>query len=215
MASETSSWRAMQVWLGVGLVALAVAGCATRGYDRTTRIADNMAKQTAGMQAAKPQVDAMLASLDSLVRAEGDMKPAFKKFSDTLDETEKAAARARKGAESIREQEAEYMAAWEQEAAAITNPEVKAATQARQAEVKRTLGELSAAGKKAGDAYQPFISDMKDIRTYLSNDLTQGGVKRLEPTLQKARQGGAGLQKALDDFNQVSQRVQTALRPAR
>ena len=215
MASETSSWRATQVWLGVGLVALAVAGCATRGYDKTTRIADNMAKQTEGMQAAKPQVDAMLASLDSLVRAEGNMKPAFKKFSDTLDETEKAAARARKGAESIREQEAEYMAAWQQEAATITNPDVKAATQARQEEVKRTLGELSAAGRKAGDAYQPFISEMKDIRTYLSNDLTQGGVKRLEPTIQKARQGGAGLQKALDDFNQVSQRVQTALRPAR
>ena len=107
------------------------------------------------------------------------------------------------------------MAAWQQEAAAITNPEVKAATQARQAEVKRTLGELSGAGKKTGDAYQPFISDMKDIKTYLSNDLTQGGVKRLEPTIQKARQGGAELQKTLDDFNQVSQRVQTALRPAR
>jgi hypothetical protein len=40
---------------------------------------------------------------------------------------------------------------------------VKAATQARQAEVKRTLGEDSAAGKTAGDAYQPFVSDMKDI----------------------------------------------------
>jgi hypothetical protein len=144
------------------------------------------------------------------------MKPAFKRFSDTLDDTEQAAARARKSAESIREQEAEYMAAWQQEAATITSPEVKAATQARQAEVKSTLGELSAAGKRADDAYQPFIiSDMKDIRTYLSNDLTQAGVKRLEPTIQMARQAGAGVQKALDDFNQVSQRVQMALRPAR
>jgi hypothetical protein len=107
------------------------------------------------------------------------------------------------------------MAAWQQEAATTTSPEVKAPTQARQAEVKSTLGEFSAAGKRAGDAYQPFISDMKGIRTYLSNDLTQAGVKRLEPTIQKARHAGAGLQKALDDFNQVSQRVQTALRPAR
>ena len=215
MASETRSWRSTWVWLGVGLVALAVAGCATRGYDRTTNMADSMAKQTAGMQAAKPQVDEMLASLDSLVRAEGDMKPAFKKFSDTIGDTEKVAGQARKSAQSIRDQEAEYFAAWQQEAAAITNPELKAATQARQAEVKNTLGELSAAGKKAGDAYDPFIKDMKDIRTYLSNDLTQGGVKRIEPTIQKARQNGTALQKALDDFNQVSQRVQTALRPAR
>jgi chromosome segregation ATPase len=215
MALDVCSWRATRVWLGVGVVALAVVGCATHGFDRTTNIAEKMAKQTSGMQAAKPQVDEMLASLESLVTAQGDMKPAFKKFSDTLDDTEKMAARARKAGESIREQEAEYLAAWQQEAAAITNPELKAATQARQAEVKNTLDALSAAGKKASDAYQPFISDMKDIRTYLSNDLTQAGVKRIEPTIQKARQAGAGLQKALDDFNQVSQRVQTALRPAR
>ena len=215
MASRTDTWSATRVWLGVGLVALAAAGCATRGYDRTTNIADSMAKQTTGMQAAKPQVDAMLASLESLVRAQGDMKPAFKTFSDMIDDTEKTAAQARKSAQSIREQEAEYFAAWQQEAAAITNPEIKAATQARQAEVKSTLTDLSAAGKTAGDAYGPFIRDMKDIRTYLSNDLTQGGVKRIEPAIQKARQNGTVLQKALDDFNQVSQRVQTALRPAR
>ena len=54
---------------------------------------------------------------------------------------------------------------------------------------------------------------MKDIRTYLSNDLTPGGVKRLEPTIEKARRDGAALQKALDDFNQASQRVQATLRP--
>jgi hypothetical protein len=71
MASGMCSWRATQVGLGVGLVALAVTGCATRGFDRTTQIADSMAKQTAEMQAAKPQVDAMLASLDSLVRGRG------------------------------------------------------------------------------------------------------------------------------------------------
>ena len=54
---------------------------------------------------------------------------------------------------------------------------------------------------------------MKDIRTYLSNDLTAPGVKRLEPTIEKARRDGAALQKALDDFNQASQRVQATLRP--
>ncbi len=143
-------WRCdPQVGLGVGLVALAVSGCATRGFDRTTQIADSMAKQTAGMQAAKPQVDAMLVLLDSLVRAEGDMTPAFKRFSDTLDEHRR---RQQPGpGRALRrfgEQEAEYMAAWQQEAAAITSPEVKAATQARQAEVKSTLANPRPPGRR-------------------------------------------------------------------
>ena len=114
--------------------------CARTGFDRSASIADTMAKQMTGLQEAKPQVDVMLASLEGLTRAEGDMRPAFKKFSETLDETEKAAARARKSRQTIREKEAEYFAEWQRQAAEITNPQIKAATQARQAEVKANLG---------------------------------------------------------------------------
>ena len=209
---ERSRWTSHAA-VALGLVALVATGCARTGFDRSANIADTMSKQVTGLQEAKPQVDAMLASLEGLTRAEGDMRPAFKKFSETLGDTEKAAARARKSSQTLREKEAEYFAEWQRQAAEITNPQIKAATQARQAEVKGNLESLSQTGRTAGEAYEPFISNMKDIRTYLSNDLTPGGVKRLEPTIEKARRDGAALQKALDDFNQASQRVQTTLRP--
>ena len=209
---ERSRWTSHAA-VALGLVALVATGCARTGFDRSANIADTMSKQVTGLQEAKPQVDAMLASLEGLTRAEGDMRPAFKKFSETLGDTEKAAARARKSSQTIREKEAEYFAEWQRQAAEITNPQIKAATQARQAEVKGNLESLSQTGRTAGEAYEPFISNMKDIRTYLSNDLTPGGVKRLEPTIEKARRDGAALQKALDDFNQASQRVQATLRP--
>ena len=207
-----SQW-ALPVSVGFGLVALAVAGCATTGFDRSTSIAETMSKQAQGIQQAKPQVDTMLASLEGLTRAQADMRPAFKNFGDTLNDTEKVAAGARKSQQTIREKEAEYFAEWQREAAAITNPQIKAATQARQAEVKQTLANLSQTGRTVGEAYDPFISNMKDIRTYLSNDLTPGGVKRLEPTIEKARRDGVALQKALDDFNRASERVQATLKP--
>ena len=207
-----SQWVA-HVAIGLGLVAFVAAGCATTGFDRSANIAETMAKQVEGVRPAKPQVDAMLASLEGLTRAQGDMRPAFKQFSQTLDDTEKTAAGARKSQATIREKEAEYFAEWQRQAAEITNPQIKAATQARQAEVKSTLASLSQTGKAAGEAYDPFISNMKDIRTYLSNDLTPAGVKRLEPTIEKARRDGAALQKALDEFNRASERVQATLKP--
>jgi hypothetical protein len=172
-----------------------------------------MAKQTKQIQEASPQIDMMLASLEELTRAQGDLRPAFKKFSDTMDETEKVAARTRKTGQTIREKEAEYFSEWQSQAAGIANPQIKAATQARQAEVKAKLGDLSQTGKVAGDAYEPFISDMKDIRTYLSNDLTTGGLRKIEPTIEKARRDGAALQKALDEFNRASDVVQASLKP--
>ena len=213
MATRNGSWRAVGLGLVLLLVALVSVACATTGFERSTNIADTMAKQTQVIQEAKPQVDAMLASLEELTRAQGDMRPAFKKFSDTLDDTEKMAARTRKTGQTIREKEADYFAQWQKESAEISNPQIKAATQARQAEVKTKLASLSQTGKTAGDLYDPFISDMKDIRTYLSNDLTTDGVKKIEPTIQKARREGAALQKALDDFNRASTDVQASLRP--
>ena len=213
MASRDCSWHAVRVSLVPLMIAFVSAACATTGFQRSASIADTMAKQTQIIQEAKPQVDTMLASLDELTRAQGDLRPAFKRFSDTLDDTEKVAARTRKTGQTIREKEAEYFAEWQKESAEITNPQIKAATQARQAEVKTKLSSLSQRGKTAGDAYDPFISNMKDIRTYLSNDLTTGGVKKIEPTIEKARRDGATLQKALDDFNRASADVQASLRP--
>jgi hypothetical protein len=213
MASGDCSWRAARFGLVLLLVALVSAACATTGVQRSTNIADTMAKQTQVIQEAKPQVDAMLASLEELTRAQGDMRPTFKKFSDTLDDTEKVAARTRKTGQTIREKEAEYFAEWQKQSTEITNPQIRAATQARQTEVKTKLSSLSQTGKAAGDLYDPFISNMKDIRTYLSNDLTTSGVKKIEPTIEKARRDGAALQKALDDFNRASADVQASLRP--
>ena len=199
--------------LGLFLAALLCVGCAQTGFQRTTGIADTMAKQTQVIHEAKPQVDAMLASLDDLTRAQGDLRPAFKKFSETLDDTEKVVARARKTSDTIREKEAEYFAEWEKQAAEIQNPQIKAATQARQTEVRAKFASLGQTGRVAGDAYDPFIANMKDVRTYLSNDLTPEGIKKIGPTIDKARRDGAALQKALDDFNRASESVQASLRP--
>src|SRR5262245_16433738 len=135
MRSQTCAWRAVQVGLGPVLVAFMAAACAMTGFERSTSIADTMAKQTQVIREAKPQVDAMLASLEELTRTQGDMRPAFKRFSDTLDETEKVAARTRKTGETIRTKEAEYFAEWQKQSAEITNPQIKAATEARQGEV--------------------------------------------------------------------------------
>jgi hypothetical protein len=213
MGSRTDSSGGVGGALGVFLAALLCVGCAETGFQRSTGIADTMAKQTQVLHEAKPQVDAMLASLNDLTRVQGDLRPAFKKFSETLDDTEKIAARARKTTETIREKEAEYFAEWQKQAADIQNPQIKAATQARQAEVKAKLASLGQSGKVAGDAYDPFIANMKDVRTYLSNDLTPEGIKKIEPTIEKARRDGAALQKALDDFNRASESVQASLRP--
>ena len=82
MASRDCSWHAVRVSLVPLMIAFVSAACATTGFQRSTSIADTMAKQTQIIQEAKPQVDAMLASLDELTQAQGDLRPAFKKFSE-------------------------------------------------------------------------------------------------------------------------------------
>ena len=43
--------------------------------------------------------------------------------------------------------------------------------------------------------------------------MTTGGLRKIEPTIEKARRDGAALQKALDEFNRASDGVQASLKP--
>ena len=121
----------------LGLVALAATGCASTGYDRSASIAQTMAKQVTGAsggQAAGRRDARVTGRIDT---RRGGYAAGLGDPSETLGDTEKAAARARKSSQTLREKEAEYFAEWQRQAAEITNPQIKAATQARQAEVKR------------------------------------------------------------------------------
>ncbi len=183
----------LAITLGVSL-----AGCASPGYKQADRAGSSMAETTAALDRGIKQVDADLAALDSLVAArDGNLRPAYKKYSSQVDETEAAAEKGRKRVAALRERADEHFESWVKETESIANPELREAAGARRTQARQAFGALTDSLDQVKVAYDPFIADLRDIRTALGSDLTAAGVNAASPTISKAKSNGQKLKDAI------------------
>ncbi len=67
--------------------------------------------------------------------------------------------------------------------------------------------------KATGDAYQPFISNLKDVHRFLSNDLTSAGRASISAPVQRITTEGHVTQEAIRNAIGVIDQVATKLTP--
>jgi hypothetical protein len=164
------------------------AGCASSGYDKGNKTAQDIqttANRIAGLPA---QIDKTLASLDELVnKPQADLRPQFKQFNANLNDVESAAKDISAARHSMGEKSKEFFAAWDAQLAQINNEDIKAQSQARRTDVTKRLDSIKRSYTVAADAFRPFLSELQDVRKYLSVDLTPGGLAAIKPTVTKAK----------------------------
>lgn len=186
-------------------LALALAGCASSGYQKGTKTAENIQAAANRIAALPGGIDQTLAALDDLVqKPQADLRPQFKKFSSELanmTSEAKAIADARRG---MGGQGKEFFAKWDEELAKIHNEDIKARSQSRKAEVQQKLQAIKQSYGEAEVSFKPFLADLKDVEKFLSVDLTTDGVSAMKGTAAKATRDSGSLKRNLtrlaDDF---------------
>jgi len=89
-----------------------------------------------------------------------------------------------------------YFTEWEAEQAKINSEDIKTRSVQRRAEVEQTFSRINDKSQTLKDAYQPLMSDLKDIRTALNNDLTPGGVAAIKPIADRVNKEGVAVKVA-------------------
>jgi chromosome segregation ATPase len=192
------------------------AGCAKGdgGQDRSAKAVDSLRDTRNEVAGAHKQVDEVIAASATLQAGQGDLKKAYDKYKKEVAETEEAAKDIRKRADDMRARSHEYQAKWQEEMSKVTNPDLKAAAQARATKVRGRYDMIQAKAQDAKAAYEPFIRDLKDLQTYLSNDLTPGAVEAATPVFAKVQASGQVLNQKLDAFKAELDDVATEMSPA-
>ena len=67
-------------------------------------------------------------------------------------------------------------AKWDKESAQIQNENIRSRSEARQAEVGGKFSQISQTYEETKLAFQPFMSDLREVQKYLAMDLTAGAV---------------------------------------
>jgi hypothetical protein len=184
----------------VPLCAVLLAGCASKsGYqqaDKTGEAINTVRNDIASMKIA---VDNSMKCLDALAAsATTDPRKPFEAYAKSVDKVESAAAKAQKNADEMRERSAAYFQQWEQQIGTVKNENIRKLAQERRAKLQETFGKIKESAQDTKTSFPPFLSDLKDLRTGLSADLTPEGIDAAKDIFLKTKTTGTEVQKNLD-----------------
>lgn len=167
--------------LMVGAVAF-LGGCATTGMDRSVKTSNSIQEVDDEIGKMVLQLDKTAASLDALVRpGQPEVKKSFDTYSDNVVKLEKEGNRVLRRMEEMKANSKEYFAEWELQGSAYKNPRIRELSEERRLKLAETYAKVPAAGAGIKVAYLAYLSDLKEIQKYLSNDLTPQGVETIAP----------------------------------
>jgi ribosomal protein S6 len=180
-------------------VIISLAGCATTGMQRSTKTSTTMEAVENEYKQAVAQVDATGASLEDLVKqGQSEVKEAFKKYSANVDKMEDMGKRLFEHADNMSAEGKWYFEEWRMQGNTYTNPQIRALSEQRRADLSAIFAKISEASVGVKGAFKAYMSDIREIQTYLSNDLTPKGVEAITPIAQKAVKDGDSLKDAVN-----------------
>ena len=176
------------------LAAITMSGCATTGMQRSEKTGVTMKAVEQDIQKAVLQVDVTAASLQELVRPEQpDVKKAFKIYVADVDKMEHLGKVLFEHTDKMSAQGKNYFDEWQKQGDAYANPEIESLSEQRRNEMNTFYVKISESSVGVKGAAKAYLSNIKELRTYLSNDLTPKGVEAITPVARQAVRDGENL----------------------
>ncbi|MFH5830944.1 DUF2959 family protein [Halalkalibaculum sp. DA384] len=198
-------------WHGALLIiaALVITSCASTGMQRSQDTRTTMETMDNDIQEASRQLDATEASLEALMRpSQTDVKQAFESYSENVEKMVAMEKKFAKHAEEMKAKGIEYFEEWEKEGNEYNNPQIQQLSEQRRAALGKIYDKIAENSIGVDEAFKTYTSDVKEIQTFLSNDLTTKGISAIAPTSEEVVKDGNRLKYAMQD-------LQTAIQNAR
>jgi len=138
------------------------------------------------VQKGRDQVKRAIDALNALIGSSENLSKNYKAFSKEVNGVTKTYKTATARVEDMNARRDAYLQEWQKKLTEVSNPEIQAHMQAREAEIKATFEGKQAAGEAIKEAFPPFLSDLQDIQKLLSLDLSADGVAAATPIAEKA-----------------------------
>lgn len=154
------------------------------------------------------QLDATGASLDELMRpGQSDVKKAFVSCTDNISKIEKLEQRFAIHADEMKDRGKNYFDEWKKDGDKYNNQQIRELSEKRRAELGEIYGKIAESSIGVKGPFKAYVSDVKEIQSYLSNDLTSKGVESIAPVSRKAVEDGEKLKLAIRDLQAAIDRA--------
>jgi hypothetical protein len=169
---------------------------------------------------ASMQIDAVKASLDNLLQTgqsqaalPDDVKVAFNKFSENADKMKDVGNKLNKDIDTMASDGNEYFLEWAKEGGTYTDPNLMKLSEDRRARLNSTFREMQSATASVRANLNTYLSDLGQVQTYLSNDLTPQGVAGVAWIAQAVERDGTRLKESFDPVETAIMQARAELTP--
>ncbi|MDT8323152.1 MAG: DUF2959 family protein [Bacteroidota bacterium] len=177
---------------------LLLAGCASTGMERSGDATTTMQTVENDIQRIIVQLNVTGKSLDNLVSAgQTDVKKAFDTFTAEVEKIEQMEQSFSAHVDEMQARGKDYFAEWKKEGETYDNPEIQALSDQRREELGTVYGRIASSSVGVKTAFRTYVSDLNEIRTYLSTDLTSKGIDAIAEVSRKVVRDGADLKYAI------------------
>ena len=173
-----------------------LAGCPSKPPDQTTQNINTVQQAHKQVTEARDQVGKTLASLATYCQKPGGS--TYDDYVNNVQELDHMAYGIRDTAARMKEDGDLYFQSWDAELAAMTNADLKKASSAQMASVKAAYKEIGAKAPEVRKAYDKFMDDNTNLRTYFDRDKSASGVASASSLISATNADGAELQRQLD-----------------
>lgn len=175
-----------------------LGGCVTTGVARSEKTSSSMQDEDKEIRKLIVQIDATGSSLDALmVAGPQDLRKPFDSYTDNVKRLDSEGQRTLKRMDQMKAHSKEYFAEWEKQGDSYTNSEIRALSDERRSKLAESYARIPEAGMGIKGAYHAYLTDLKEIQLYLSNDLTPKGLETITPVVNKTVQDRESLKASL------------------
>jgi t-SNARE complex subunit (syntaxin) len=172
--------------LAAGLALL--AGCVSASYDKGADTSAALKSSAAAVGDTSAKVNDVLGALNALTfKAEGDLRKQYDAFTDATKNLDKSSDKLAAQVSAMRDTAAAYFQNWSNQMSMISSEDLRKMSAERRDAVSDKLNTVDASYMKVKNSLQPFMSDLKDIQTYLGTDLTAAGLDTIKGTVSKTK----------------------------
>lgn len=161
------------------LIAFVFAGCASS--ENTTRSQQTINKLNAvgsHLNNILKQVNTTENSLGSLSNASGsELEDAYDDFRGNISTLSNMQEELNSRLQEMQNTSSAYLTAWRQESESYNNSNLQSKSEERRQELSESFNELMDNGSNVNRELESYISSLREVSSYLSNDLTPQGAE--------------------------------------
>ena len=175
-----------------------LGGCASTGIERSAKATSTLQAVEVDYRQVPVQVDATAAALSDLIKpGQSNVKRAYDRYADNVAEMEKLGKKLDKHTAEMKARNRDYFEEWELQGKSYANPQIRELSEQRRADLRQAYSQIPEASIGVKGSLDAYLSDLKGIQTFLSNDLTPKGIEGITPVAQTAMQDGEKLKSAV------------------